>query len=464
MYRYEFKEDDLFINRLKTYPEYEIFIYQGKQYINRERPRFVGGTTAISTGPQRVSDGLKVYDINQNRGGSHTLVHPFIRSSARMDDFKARLYNPILKNSSDGGIFVGQNVPSSNFAYSLDNKIALSGAYSGSAQITRTLTTATTTKSKTIFNRSTGLASSHTILQRQHLDSSGFATNITASALVNVARKYSHLSKHYNIEGQDRYTFHTDGSAISASSDVIPHRNMTRESVNMIFIPQMYYGSTIKKGSVILNYYYTGSLLASCHDKNHNGELIGTSGSTTGAVVGIVLYDEGIIMLTSSAGLSTQDSPAAVPQLKYLGPTESANASSWLFYGTTLNDGIGTNSDVGNASYQLNFKGTSYVTTMTMLAHAQKGHLNHSNNPTYKDLSESSNVITGIGETFSEGEHAIKNIVSSSYVSASFEKTTYISKVRLYDENNNLIGVASMANPVKKTFDRAYTFKLKLDL
>ena len=98
MYRYEFKEDDLFINRLKTYPEYEIFIYQGKQYINRERSRFVGvDSTATFTGPQRVSDGLHVFDINQNRGGSHTLVHPFIRSSARMDDFKARLYNPILK-------------------------------------------------------------------------------------------------------------------------------------------------------------------------------------------------------------------------------------------------------------------------------------------------------------------------------------------------------------------------------
>ena len=99
-----------------------------------------------------------------------------------------------------------------------------------------------------------------------------------------------------------------------------------------------------------------------------------------------------------------------------------------------------------------------------MLAHAQRGHLNHSNNPTYRDLSEATSSITGKGETFFEGDRKIKNIVSSSYVSASFEKTTYISKVRLYDENNNLIGVASLANPVKKTFDRAYTFKLKLDI
>ena len=452
MYRYEFKEDDLFINRLKTYPEYEIFIYQGRHYINRESPPLCG------TGSIRARDGLKVFEINANR--IDNLVHPFIRSSARMDDFRARVYNPILKTYSAGnnnGIYAGQNIPASNFVYAIDNKIALSGAYSGSVQITRTLTTAETSKWKRFFDRGGGSPITSQIKWRKHLNTNGYATNLTASALVNVARKYSHLSKHFNIEGQERYANHRSGSAVSASSNVIPSRNMTRESVNMIFIPQMYYGSTIKKGSVILNYYYTGSMMAACHDKNHNGELIGTSGSTTGAVVGIVLYDEGIIMLTSSKDLD------GGRNVQYDGSTNISG--SWLYYGTTLNDGIALDSaNVGNASYELNFKGTNYVTTMTMLAHAQKGHLNHSNNPTYKDTSESSNSIVGHGETFYEGEHSIKNIVSSSYVSASFEKTTYISKVRLYDENNNLIGVASMANPVKKTFDRAYTFKLKLDI
>jgi len=451
MYRYEFKEDDLFINRLKAYPEYEIFIYQGYQYINRERPRTVGKATALVTGPERVRDGLHVYDINQNRGASHTKVYPFIRSSARHDDFKARLYNPILKNTSDGGVFTGQNLPASNFTYPLDSEIALLGGYTGSAQITRALTTAEATKTKKIFNRSTGIATTETVTFPR-------ATNITASALQNVAKKYSHLSKHFNFLGQDGYIFDSEGSAISASSNVILDRNLTTETVNMIFVPSMFYGSTIKKGSVILNYYYTGSLMASCHDKNYNGELISTSGSTTGQVVGIVLYDEGVIMLTSSKDL---DSGHAI---RYDGAT--AISSSWLYYGTGLSDRVGpASTNLGNASYQLNFKGTNYVTTMTMLAHAEKGQLNHSNNPTYEDFSDSrTGLITGLGETFSEGEQAIKSVVSSSYVSASFEKTTYISKVRLYDENNNLIGVASMANPVKKTIDRAYTFKLKLDI
>ena len=43
-------------------------------------------------------------------------------------------------------------------------------------------------------------------------------------------------------------------------------------------------------------------------------------------------------------------------------------------------------------------------------------------------------------------------------------KETYISKVAIYDEKKNLIGIAKLANPVRKTPDRSYLFKLKLDL
>jgi len=60
----------------------------------------------------------------------------------------------------------------------------------------------------------------------------------------------------------------------------------------------------------------------------------------------------------------------------------------------------------------------------------------------------------------------IKNIVSSSYTdpTGSFEKITYISQVGIYDEDKNLIGIATVANPVKKTQSREFTFKLKLDI
>ena len=59
----------------------------------------------------------------------------------------------------------------------------------------------------------------------------------------------------------------------------------------------------------------------------------------------------------------------------------------------------------------------------------------------------------------------VKNVVETPYkdVTGSFKKTTFISEIGIYDENMNLIGVAKTAKPVKKTEDREYTFKLKID-
>ena len=48
--------------------------------------------------------------------------------------------------------------------------------------------------------------------------------------------------------------------------------------------------------------------------------------------------------------------------------------------------------------------------------------------------------------------------------SGSLEKQTYISKIGIYDEDKNLIAIAKLAKPVRKTENRDFTFKLKLDL
>jgi len=57
------------------------------------------------------------------------------------------------------------------------------------------------------------------------------------------------------------------------------------------------------------------------------------------------------------------------------------------------------------------------------------------------------------------------NVVSSSYDTEPYlEKTTFISSIKLYDDNKNVIGIAKLAKPVRKTQERDLTFKLKLDL
>ena len=93
--------------------------------------------------------------------------------------------------------------------------------------------------------------------------------------------------------------------------------------------------------------------------------------------------------------------------------------------------------------------------------------VNISNNPTYINLTQSS-AFTFFSSSISYAEsdkQLVKNTVKSPYVdpTGSYTPQTYISKVGLYDKNKNLIGIAKVATPVKKTEDRDLTFKLKLD-
>ena len=162
-------------------------------------------------------------------------------------------------------------------------------------------------------------------------------------------------------------------------------------------------------------------------------------------------------MLTSSVNLET--GPAL--NIQYRPP--STALSNWTVFGTTLHDQI-SHATLENVSYDLNFKGVNYINSMTMFAHARKGHLNHSNNPTYRNLETTRTNETGSGPIFAEGPSDIANIVSGSHIGASFDKTTYISKVHIYDEDGNLIGITSLAKPIKKTLTDEFTFKMKLDL
>jgi hypothetical protein len=102
-----------------------------------------------------------------------------------------------------------------------------------------------------------------------------------------------------------------------------------------------------------------------------------------------------------------------------------------------------------------------------MLAHANKGELNYSGNPTYIEWEQSgaiANPQTG-SSYYIENQLKVKNVVSSSFAfpTASFDNETYITRIAIYDENRNMIGIANLATPVKKTEERDFTFKLKLD-
>jgi hypothetical protein len=257
--------------------------------------------------------------------------------------------------------------------------------------------------------------------------------------------------------------------------------HFTASSLNIINIPSIFYGSSIKKGSITLNYYITGTLIASAVDERQNGELISNFGLSSGSVVGLVYYDEGVLSFPN--GISATD-PLIVTGSKftdnyfYGDVLDSGNnivyagsglpsSASWAHFGAGANDGITHHATLASASFSINLKGTTYKNTLTLMCHADKGEMNWSNSQTYLNQTSSQyNTYTTSSKQYYELESPIKNIVSSSYAghSASFAKTTYITKVGIYDEHDNLIMTAEMARPYRKKEEKDITFKLKYDL
>lgn len=230
-------------------------------------------------------------------------------------------------------------------------------------------------------------------------------------------------------------------------------RDLSTDVVNVISIPSIFYGSSIKKGSVDLKFYVTGTLVAQAKDENQNGELIqvGPTGSVgSGSTIGIALYNEGFLLLTGSSEINPSN----------IDSYEGSNTKpKWIHFAST--------GSVFSSSFQMTFEGTNYIPTMTMLAHAPKGELNHSNNPTYLKYSDfSTKVPTSASNIWVESADIdIKNTVKSPFEdpTGSFEKQVYISRISVYDKDKNLIGIAKLATPIRKREIDAYTFKLKLD-
>ena len=238
---------------------------------------------------------------------------------------------------------------------------------------------------------------------------------------------------------------------------------------SLISIPSIFYGSSIEKGSVSLKFYITGTLAGELQDEKKNGSLIqvGPVGSPElGSVAGVVLYQEGFIYLTGSWSLNSSHEEKYEPHPAAPSITGALFNPAWIYFGTTGSSADpGTN--VPSSSFGLDFNGVNYIPVLTMMAHAEKGDLNSSNNPTFIEAGQERKLVAATGSIFykERNDVDIKNTIKSPYTEdpAQFQKQTYISKVAIYDEDKNLIGIAKLATPVRKRETDSYTFKMKVD-
>ena len=79
----------------------------------------------------------------------------------------------------------------------------------------------------------------------------------------------------------DKYTFKSPHFKMVTEAP-LPVRNLKTDEVAVTSIPSIFYGKSIKPGSVELNYYVTGSLIGTLKDRGRNGELIQTFGKDSG--------------------------------------------------------------------------------------------------------------------------------------------------------------------------------------
>ncbi|MAL45815.1 hypothetical protein [Hyphomonas sp.] len=400
---YKFKRNEVYNNTLKTHPSVKFVVYNGSASYNNT-PNISGAFAD----PIRLTDGgnVSLYELNIDRVSTSTgrsigqvddtgLIYPFAVKNGTRIDF--RTSTEAAFNSAD----YGQVITGSPYPYT--------------SSIDKEFYGTTTARVGTVSSTTDGYVS--------HL-----------RALKTTINHYNYINSHF------------------AYSSSLHQRDFDTAQVGLVNIPSVFYGSEIKKGTLNLEYYFTGTLIGRAQDTNRDGVLYSTYGVSSGSAVGLALYSEGILILTGSQSLNSSNDA-------YLPATDNPK---WIYFAQSVSGSI----TAPNSAYILEMSGTSHTQTITMFATAPKGDLNHSNNPTFVAHNPNDYAATSSHSYLELTTRPIKNIVSSSYPdpTGSFEKTTYISKIGIYDEDKNLIGIAKVATPVKKTVERDFTFKIKLDI
>jgi len=447
----KFGPDDIFYNTVKTYPQFTFDYYFNQSFINNRQ-----------TQGNRVQSGsVSLYELNVDRPQGTDLIYPFITKGENINDF-------VFSNTSDAS-----SIPD---YVQKQQGTQISSSYPLTASISRERLIATgSTAPYSAFEIIDGVSTTGSLFKLFALE-----TPLNLNKTLSPKFDYDEFFISGGIDGQGI----VDGEIRNAAA---PYQKY----MSLFVTPQIFKYQKINPGSVELNFYVTGTLVATAKDRKRNGELIETYGPRVSGTIGVVSYKDGIMMITGNyvldsevedgylcpiTGTTTTDAgPGKVvlqnvwrdnPKWAHFGAYESFIRSS----DTILSQSYGPVS----SSYELKFEGTNTIPTLTMFCHADKNEMNWSNNLTYLDRSIATGstyqeiVVAQTGSSFyKEKEYVpVKNTISSSFdnYSASYQDQTFISKINILDEDGNIIAIAKMAKPVTKTNSTDYTFKLKIDL
>lgn len=189
----------------------------------------------------------------------------------------------------------------------------------------------------------------------------------------------------------------------------LTYNGSTAVNVRVVTIPAIYYDREIASGT------FSASDRSGSGDGRYfydNGRGGIYSGSVTGTLVGNIFYAEGLV----------------------------------VFKAPNLVDFALSSSQQGNLKWNVNFKGTHRIPVKIFRCRAPAGELNCSTNPSFYT------VNNDLSSAFRNERKVIMP-----------NNTTYITKVGFYDAEYRLVGVASLAHPIRKDENQDILIRVRLD-
>jgi hypothetical protein len=181
----------------------------------------------------------------------------------------------------------------------------------------------------------------------------------------------------------------------------------------VVSIPEVYFDREILTGSIVLIDHDNAGKQRTLYDDGRGGIY---SGSLSGTLVGNVFYSEGIIVLK----------------------------------GGGLNDKVSSNefgkSSPDNFQWSVSFEGTHKIPVKIFRCHAPAGQLNASTNSTYYQ------IPTGLNDIHRNQKEIVMD-----------PPATYVTTIGLYNEYFELVGLAKLAQPIKKEIGQDILFRLRID-
>ena len=182
----------------------------------------------------------------------------------------------------------------------------------------------------------------------------------------------------------------------------------------VITIPEIYYDRKILSGTFTASDTNNAGDNRNLYDDGRGGIY---SGSLTGTLVGNIFYNEGLVVLKGQ-GLN------------------KASGGSYSVYGDSTD----------NHKWTVNFKGHHTIPVKIFRCRAPAGTLNASTNESFYTIP-------------TESTEQFKN----QRVKILSQSVTYVTAVGIYNDRYELVGMAKLAQPIKKPEETDIQFRIRLD-